>query len=128
MIIRLLLTFSLLWIIPLASGADIDGFWKHSDEPGWIEIRLEEGKGTVVRNDKFPERVGREIVKNLKADGSEENLWRGQVYAERLGEYKDAEISLPEPGRMRFKVKVGIISRSVDWVRVESVPSVEEAQ
>jgi hypothetical protein len=107
---------------PLASAGDINGFWKHSDEPGWIEIRLDEGKGTVIRNDKFPDRVGREIVKGLAADESEKNLWRGQVYAERLGEYRDAEILLPEPDRMHFKVKVGFISRTVEWVRVDQVP------
>jgi hypothetical protein len=110
-------------VAPLAFADDISGFWKQTEEPGWIEIRLEEGRGTVVRNDKFPDRVGREIVKGLKADQSERNLWRGQIYAERLGEYKDAEISLPEPDRMQFKVKVGFMSRTVDWVRVDEVPA-----
>jgi hypothetical protein len=106
-----------LFAAPMAFADDISGFWKHTEEPGWIEIRLDEGKGTVVRNDKYPERVGREIVNGLEADQSEENLWHGQVYAERLGEYKDAEISLPEPDRMTFKVKVGFMSRTVEWTR-----------
>ena len=108
---------------PLLSAAEISGFWKHADEPGWIEISLDEGKGTVVRNDKFPERVGRQIIKELQADGSKENLWRGQVYAEKLGEYKDAEISLKEPDLMQFKVKVGFMSRTIEWVRVDAVPA-----
>jgi len=108
---------------PCAFAGDISGFWKHAEEPGWIEINLDEGKGTVVRNDKFPERVGREILKELVADESNDNLWRGQVYAEKLGEYKDAEISLSEPDLMQFKVKVGFISRTVEWVRVEAVPA-----
>ncbi len=107
---------------PLSFADDISGLWKHADDPGWIEIRLDEGKGTVVRNDKFPERVGREIVRELQADESKDNLWRGQVYAEKLGEYKDAEISLSEPDLMQFKVKVGFISRTVEWVRVDAVP------
>jgi hypothetical protein len=123
MIVRIVLTLAGLLAVPLASAGDINGFWKHADEPGWIEIRLDEGKGTVVRNDKYPERVGREIVKDAVADEAEGNLWRGQVYAERLGEYKDAEISLPEPDRMRFKVKVGFMSRSVEWLRVDEVPA-----
>jgi uncharacterized protein (DUF2147 family) len=123
MIRKALLVYALL-AAPLASADGIAGYWKHADEPGWIEIRLDEGKGTVLRNDKFPERVGREIVKDLEADESEENLWRGQVYAERLGEYKDAEISLTEPDRMAFKVKVGFMSRTVEWVRVAEVPAV----
>ena len=123
MISRTLLALAVLFLAPLVIAEDIDGFWKHSDEPGWIEIRLSEGKGTVVRNDKFPERLGREIVKDLEADDSEENLWLGQVYAERLGEYRKAEISLPEPDRMEFKVKVGFMSRTVLWRRVASLPA-----
>ena len=126
MINRTLLAIAALLLAPLASADDIGGFWKHVDEPGWIEIRLDEGSATVVRNDKFPERVGRQILKDLKADGSKENLWRGQVYAERLGEYREARISLPEPDRMEFKVKVGFISRTVEWQRVEAVPASQE--
>jgi hypothetical protein len=62
-------------------------------------------------------------VKGLKADESKENLWHGQVYAQRLGEYKDAEISLPAPDRMQFKVKVGVMRRTVEWNRVDAVPA-----
>ena len=108
---------------PHAFAGDISGFWKHTDEPGWIQINLEEGKGTVVRNDKFPDRVGREILKDLEADGSEQGLWTGQIYAEKLGEYKDAEITLAEPDLMTIKVKVGFMSRTVKWQRVEAVPA-----
>ena len=122
MIARILLICTFLLATPLAIAYDISGFWKHPEAPAWIEISLEEGKGTVMRNDKFPERVGREIVKELQADESKENLWRGQVYAEKLGEYKDAEISLSEPDIMQFKVKVGFMSRTIEWVRVDAVP------
>ncbi len=123
MITRVMLMLATLLVAPLAAAEDIGGFWKHAEEPGWIEVRLDEGKGTVLRNDKYPERVGREILKDLRADDSEEGLWLGQVYAERFGEYKDAEITLPESGRMEIKVKVGFISRTVEWQRVDEVPA-----
>ena len=123
MMIRTALLLLTMLAKPLAFADAISGLWKHAEEPGWIEIRLDEGKGTVVRNDEYPERVGREIVKGLAPYGSKENLWHGEVYAERLGEYKDAEISLSEPDRMQFKVKVGFMSRTVDWVRVDQVPA-----
>ena len=118
----LLLAFALL-VAPLASAADISGLWKHAEEPGWIEINLDEGKGTVVRNDKFPERVGREILKELVAEDPEQGPWQGQIYAEKLSEYKDAEITLAEPNRMAIKVKVGFMSRTIEWVRVDAVPA-----
>jgi uncharacterized protein (DUF2147 family) len=114
---------AILLAAPQALAADISGFWKHADEPGWIEVSLEQGKGTVVRNDKFPERVGREILKDLVADDSQQGRWKGQIFAEKLGEYKDAEITLAEPGRMEIKVKVGFMSRTVEWQRVDEVPA-----
>ena len=122
--IRIPLTFIALLMAPMVMAKDIAGFWKHAEEPGWIEISVEDGvgKGVVVRNDVYPERVGRELLKDLRADANKENLWRGQVYAEKLGEYKDAEISLPESGQMEIKVKVGFMSRTLDWVRVDRVP------
>jgi len=122
--VRMLLALVAALSVPLASAADIVGIWKHAEEPGWIEIQMEEGVGTakVVRNEVYPERVGREILKDLTADEHEEALWRGQVYVERLGEYKDAQMLLAEPDAIEMKVKVGFISRTVNWVRVDEVP------
>ena len=119
MIIRRVLFLCTLLSAPLALSADISGTWKHAKNPAWIEIRLEEGSGTVVRNDKFPDRVGRQILNDLEADKSKQGLWHGQIYAEKLGEYKDVEVSLPEADRMLFKGKVGFMSRTVEWVRVD---------
>ena len=124
MTVRILLTLVAVLSASLASAGDIVGIWQHADEPAWIEIRMEDGvgKGTVVRNEVYPERVGRELLQDLAADEHEEALWRGQVYAERLGEYKDAEILLAEPDSLQIKVKVGFMSRTIDWVRVDEIP------
>ena len=122
--IRATLVCTALLMAPLAMAEDIAGFWKHAEEPGWIEITTGEemGRGFVVRNDIYPERVGREILKDLRADDKQQGLWRGQIYAEKLGEYKDAEISLSGADEMKIKVKVGFMSRTVDWVRVNEMP------
>lgn len=108
----------------VASAGDIAGLWKHEDEAGWVEIAFVDGvgTGTVVRNDVYPEREGRELLKDLTADESEEAQWRGQVYAEAMGEYKDAEVTLDDAGMMRVKVKVGFISRTIKWVKVDALP------
>ena len=127
MINRVLLAFAAFLATPLVLADGINGLWKHLEAPAWIEISLDEGKGTVVRNDKFPERVGLEIVKDIKADNSAQKLWHGQVFAEKLGEYKEVEISLPEPDRMEFKVRVGFRSRTIEWVRVDEVPAAPAA-
>ena len=119
---RILLTCTLFLAAPMAWAEDISGYWKHSEAPGWIQVSLEEGKGTVIRNDEYPERVGREVLRGLEADGAEANRWHGEIYAERFGEYRKVEISLPEPDRMEFKVKIGFIKRTIEWVRVDEVP------
>jgi uncharacterized protein (DUF2147 family) len=110
---------------PLALSGDISGFWKHAKGPVWIDIRLDEGNGTgtVVRNDKLPDRVGRKILKDLEGDKSKQGLWHGLIYVEKLGEYKGVEVSLPEADRMLFKGKVGFMSRTVEWVRVDRIPA-----
>ena len=118
MIIRRGLLLCALLFTPVAFSTDISGTWKHAQNPAWIEIRLEEGSATVVRNDKFPDRVGHKILKDLQADKSRQGLWHGLIYAEKLGEYKDVEVSLPEADRMLFTGKVGFMSRTVEWVRV----------
>ena len=123
MIIRRALLLCALLFTPLAFSADISGTWKHAKNPAWIEIRLQEGSGTVVRNDKYPDRVGRKILNDLQADKSKQNLWHGLIYAEKLGEYKNVEVSLPEAGRMLIKGKVGFMSRTVEWVRVDGIPT-----
>lgn len=119
--IRRIFLLCALLFTPLAFSADISGTWKHAQHPAWIEIRLEEGSGTVVRNDKFPDRVGRKLLKDLEADKSKQGLWHGQIYTEKLGGYKDVEVSLPEADRMLIKGRVGFISRTVEWLRVDEI-------
>jgi|TARA_B110000091_G_C13773747_1_gene457900 uncharacterized protein (DUF2147 family) len=109
----------------LALSADISGTWKHSKKPIWIEIRLTQGDGKVVRNDKFPERVGNTFVKDLKADKSKQGIWHGIAYIRKLEDYKNVEISLSDTGEMQVTGKVGFLSRTVEWVRTDKISSTE---
>jgi len=119
--------FLIAWGASFAVHAEsIDGSWQHADEPAWITITLDQGTGVVVRNDKYPERVGRELLKDLQADDTQADVWRGQVYVERFGEYKDAQITLNAQDQMQITVKVGFISRTVEWTRVQDVPAAPE--
>jgi hypothetical protein len=123
-LLALLLVICASLLSPQLLAGDLSGFWQHEEQPAWIEVRFEEGVGTatVVRNDEYPDRVGRLLIKDLYAQGEAAGSWRGQVYAQRLEEYKDAEISLPKPDFMEIKVKVGFMSRTVKWKRVTEVP------
>lgn len=75
----------------------------------------------MVRNDEFPDRVGRRILIDLQADKSKRDLWHGQIYAEKLGEYKEVEVSLPEADLMLITGRVGFMSRTVERVRVAKI-------
>ena len=117
MIIRsLCFTFALLFS-SLALSDDIAGIWKHAEHPAWIEINMTEGRATVFRNDNKPERVGREMLKEIKASSEHNNLWYGMLYVEKLGEFKRVEISMPDSNRMLITGKVGFLSRTVEWLR-----------
>ncbi len=67
--------------------------------------------------------MGRTILSDLQADKSKMGLWHGVIYVEKLGEYKDVEISLPEADQMLIKGRVGFMSRTVEWVRVDEMPA-----
>ena len=104
------------------AAGDLVGIWQHESEPVWIQIEANETVGRVQRNDNKPEAVGFEMIKDLAQTGNDKARWTGQVYAAKLGEFKSAEIELIDEDVMRFKVKVGFMSRTVEWQRVDEVP------
>jgi len=103
------------------ADAGIAGFWQHEKEPVWIEMRPDGAVGVVVRNDNRPDRVGFQVVTDLAAT-DKPNVWAAQVYAAQLQEYRNARISLESDDLMAFTVKVGFITRTVEWQRVAEVP------
>ena len=107
------------------SASDLAGTWKHDDEPVWVEISFDgdTASGTVLRNDNKPDAVGATFLKDVHSEEGAAGPWKAQVYAAALKEFKDAQISLPQADAMTIKVKVGFMSRSVTWSRIESVPA-----
>jgi len=116
---------SLLFLVSptMVAAGDLAGIWQHESEPVWIQIEADETVGRVQRNDNKPEAVGFEMIRNLAQSGNDNATWTGQVYAAKLGEFKSAEIELIDEDVMRFKVKVGFMSRTVEWQRVDAVPA-----
>ena len=103
------------------AGDELAGYWQHESDPVWIEMQPETGQGVMVRNDNRPDRLGFLVVTDLEA-GDDPNAWSAQVFAARLGEYRQADIALAADDRMVFTVKVGFMRRSVEWQRVSEVP------
>ena len=117
----LLLMMSTMFALLGHAETELAGYWQHESEPVWIEMQPETGQGVMLRNDNRPDRVGFLVVTDLEAS-DEPNEWSAQVFAARLGEYRQAEITLASDDRMVFTVKVGFMRRSVEWQRVSEVP------
>jgi hypothetical protein len=117
----LLLLLSAMVTMPGNAETELAGYWQHESEPVWIEIQPDTGQGVMVRNDNQPDRVGFLVVTDLEAS-DDPNEWSAQVFAARLGEYRQADIALTADDRMVFTVKVGFMRRSVEWQRVSEVP------
>ena len=117
----LLLMMSTMFALLGHAETELAGYWQHESEPVWIEMQPETGQGVMLRNDNRPDRVGFLVVTDLEAS-DEPNEWSAQVFAARLGEYRQAEITLATDDRMVFTVKVGFMRRSVEWQRVSEVP------
>ena len=118
----LLLMLSAMVALPGNAENELAGYWQHESEPIWIEMQPETGRGVMVRNDNRPDRLGFLVVTDLEAS-DDLNEWSAQVFVARLGEYRKADIALSSDDRMVFTVKVGFMSRSVEWRRVSEVPS-----
>ena len=117
--------FGFLLVLLLTSNvslaADISGFWQHPKDPVWIEVSATEGVGIALRNDDDPATVGFEVLKEMTA-GAKEGVWVGEVFVPQLGGYKRVEVTLPSNDTLKMKVKIGFLSRSLEWSRVASVP------
>lgn len=109
----------------LTLANDLSGFWKADGQPAWIEVHTDDESttGIVRRNDVNAEAVGRTLLKNVTVDDGSPGVWRGQIYAARLGEYRDAVITLLDPSSMQIEVKVGFMSRAFTWQRVAELPA-----
>ena len=117
----LLLMLSAIIALPGNAENELAGYWQHESDPVWIEMQPVTGQGMMLRNDNRPDRVGFLVVTDLEAS-EDPNAWSAQVFAARLGEYRNADITLSAADRMVFTVKVGFMRRSVEWRRVSEVP------
>jgi hypothetical protein len=121
----LALLFSLVFASFGLSASELAGLWKHSEKPVWVEISFDGSvaTGTVLRNDNKPDAVGATFLRDVQGEDIKAGPWAGEVYAAPLGEFKDATISLGDADDMEITVKLGFMSRSVSWSRVDSVPT-----
>lgn len=112
---------ALLFVCNASAASDLNGFWQHPKDPVWLEVNEAVGTGIAVRNDNDPSSVGFAVLKEVVI-GPKDEQWSGQVYVPQLGDYKRVIVTLPNANTLKMKVKIGFISRSVEWTKVASVP------
>ena len=112
---------ALSFVCNVSAASDLNGFWQHPKDPVWLEVNEAIGTGIAVRNDDDPSSVGFAVLKGV-VTGPKEEQWSGRVYVPQLGDYKRVIVTLPSANTLKMKVKIGFISRSVEWTKVASVP------
>ena len=117
---------TLLMISSLCSAEGISGFWQHPQDPIWIEVTATAGQGLVVRNDNDPSSIDFAVLKEVTT-GNKKGRWAGQVFVPQLGNYKGVELSLPTADTLKMKVKIGFLTRSLEWTRVSEAPEMPPA-
>lgn len=110
-----------LFVCNIGTASDLSGFWQHPKDPVWLDVNEALGSGIAVRNDDDPSSIGFAVLKGVVA-GPKQGQWSGQVYVPQLGDYKRVIVTLPDANTLKMKVKIGFISRSVEWTKVASVP------
>ena len=124
--LKAIFPLTLLLVSSLCSAEGISGFWQHPKEPVWIEVTSAAGNGLAVRNDNDPSSIGFAVLKEVRV-GEQKGRWTGQVFVPQLGSYKRVELSLPTADTLKMKVKIGFLTRSLEWARVSEVPEAPEA-
>jgi len=111
---------AILFTCNVSIASDLNGFWQHPKDPVWLDVNEAMGTGIAVRNDDDPSSVGFAVLKEV-VEGPKQGQWSGQVYVPQLGAYRQVTVTLPDATTLKMKVKIGFISRSVEWTRVSIV-------
>jgi len=82
-LVKLFLVSILCFSSNLFAEAKIDGLWKHSQKPAWLEIKFESGVGalTVKRHDDNVKAEGLNVIKGIQPDIAHVNQWSAQMYS-----------------------------------------------
>ncbi len=81
------LKFVLLSLILLSAGSfanvEINGIWKHTQKPAWLEIIFKSGVGfiSVKRHDDNVKAAGLNVIKDIKPETNQQTQWLGQMYS-----------------------------------------------
>ena len=104
--------------VPL-DNSKLEGQWKMSDKPIWVDISFTEevGQGQIIRHENDPLAVGKLLLSNIVKD-SDKNFWNGFIYVPQLSRIHPMKLSHIDSQEINIRVKVGFIKKTVVLYRV----------
>jgi hypothetical protein len=104
--------------VPL-DNSKLEGQWKMSDKPIWVEISFTEevGQGQIIRHENDPLAFGKLLLSNIVKD-SDKNFWNGFIYVPQLSRIHPMKLSHIDSQEINIRVKVGFIKKTVILNRV----------
>ena len=104
--------------VPL-DNSKLEGQWKMSDKPIWVDISFTEevGQGQIIRHENDPLAVGKLLLSNI-VKNSDKNFWNGSIYVPQLSRIHPMKLSHIDSQEINIRVKVGFIKKTVILNRV----------
>jgi uncharacterized protein (DUF2147 family) len=104
--------------VPLDTSK-LEGQWKMSDKPIWVDINFTEevGQGQIIRHENDPSAVGKLLLSSIVKD-SDKNFWNGFIYVPQLSRIHPMKLSHIDSQEINIRVKVGFIKKTVILHRV----------
>ena len=104
--------------VPL-DNSKLEGQWKMSDKPIWVDISFTEevGQGQIIRHENDPSAVGKLLLSSVVKD-SDKNFWNGFIYVPQLSRIHPMKLSHIDSQEINIRVKVGFIKKTVILHRV----------
>ena len=104
--------------VPL-DNSKLEGQWKMSDKPIWVDISFTEevGQGQIIRHENDPSAVGKLLLSSIVKD-SDKNFWDGFIYVPQLSRIHPMKLSHIDSQEINIRVKVGFIKKTVILHRV----------
>ena len=104
--------------VPL-DNSKLEGQWKMSDKPIWVDISFTEevGQGQIIRHENDPSAVGKLLLSSVVKD-SDKNFWNGFIYVPQLSRIHPMKLSHIDSQEINIRVKVGFIKKTIVLYRV----------
>lgn len=114
--VKFVVAFCMLFLaIGMNAQASLEGVWNTGTENTKIEIAAVDGEyeGKTVSSDNAKAKIGKVILKDVKANGSE---WEGKLFAAKKGKWVDAVLKVVD-NQLVVTVKRGWRSKTLEWAK-----------